>query len=335
MSLATADFLFAFPTVPLHILAESTDSDEVLGHSLSTMCLVAMSLTSFQIVISVTTMLALTVERYVSIVRPLKHRKWAQPHWVQTTIAIIWIYSAIFGALPLMGWNALHYYDPWAETYNGTEGMVPRCSFLIIHTGQYMGMLFLLHIFPACFIIPFLYIHMFWTIQKFVQRNRSLRQNHSNSGHDPPSTHHLSSRRSLRLLVVMVIYFVFSWLPVLIWYFIATNGFTYTYMTISIIENISIPSAYYQVAVNLGFANSAVNPYIYGLGNMNIRRTLIRMFKHDSKLHRAQINKESRRRSSQHFSPYYNGYSVTNGEIEDITDMNILNSNRMQATLHH
>jgi hypothetical protein len=92
VSLAVADFLFGFPTAPLHILAESLDGSVVRDSWLLNICLVANSLTSFQLIITMTMMMAITIERYICILHPLKHRKWAQPCYVGMVISILWIF---------------------------------------------------------------------------------------------------------------------------------------------------------------------------------------------------------------------------------------------------
>ena len=88
-----------------------------------------------------------------------------------------------------------------------------------------------------------------------------------------------TSRRSLRLLVVLTIYSIFSWTPNIIWFMVATKGFTLTHMTQELFQNIPIPMEYYEITASIGFASSAVNPYIYGLGNVRIRRAFLNMFR--------------------------------------------------------
>jgi len=77
--------------------------------------------------------------------------------------------------------------------------------------------------------------------------------------------------RALRVLTVLVGYFMFSWLPVVIWYSTLYRGFT--------IEDVRrldpvLPAWFYNVSITLAYGNSAVNPFLYGFGNRSIRRCL-------------------------------------------------------------
>lgn len=77
--------------------------------------------------------------------------------------------------------------------------------------------------------------------------------------------------RALRILTVLVGYFMFSWLPVVVWYSTLYRGFT--------IEDVRrmdpvLPAWFYNVSITLAYGNSAVNPFLYGFGNRSIRRCL-------------------------------------------------------------
>jgi len=287
VSLATADLVFGFPIVPIHIVAESAEGP-MFGLSLTSVCLVSMSLTSFQIATSVLSLFAITVERYLCILHPLKHRKWARPHSVAAIIGALWSYGLLIGAIPMMGWNAFQHYVPWESGGNSGGIPVPRCHFVIANTGQYIGFLFFVVLFPVYSAMPYLYWHMFWAVRQFISRRLSRNTHHvvtstdviaQQIGRREQSVRRRTNRRSLRLLVVLTIYSVFSWTPELIWYMAATRGFTLTHMNPERFQNIPISMLYYQIASNFGFASSALNPYIYGLGNVRIRRAVLNMFR--------------------------------------------------------
>ena len=295
-SLAVADFLFGFPAAPLYILAETLDGQVVGGDWLSRICLVAMSLTSFQVVITVAMVFVITLERYVCILHPLKHRKWwAEPFNVRLVIILLWLYASIFLLMPLAGWNALDHYNSDnnnnnnSNDSNSTENCTTftKCSVLTIQTGQYIATVFYVNIVPACITMPILYARMFRAVRQFLVRKASNGLTHHSSRRSRHQDSHdihreivrRVSRRSLRLLVVILVNFLCSWLLIFIWYVVATRGFTITYMTSARIDHIPIPVVFYDVAANLGYAHSALNPYIYGLGNVRIRKAFIRMVK--------------------------------------------------------
>jgi hypothetical protein len=55
-----------------------------------------------------------------------------------------------------------------------------------------------------------------------------------------------------------------------------------THVTEDHMKHLPIPVLFYEIAANLGFANSALNPYIYGLGNVRIRKAFLRMIRNCS-----------------------------------------------------
>ena len=68
-------------------------------------------------------------------------------------------------------------------------------------------------------------------------------------------------------------YFLFSWLGLVIWYAFLYKGFT---VTDARGLKPPLPHWFYTVAVTLAFGNSALNPFIYGLGNRSVRRSFLK-----------------------------------------------------------
>ena len=78
-----------------------------------------------------------------------------------------------------------------------------------------------------------------------------------------------------RILALLVGFFVLSWSPLVLWYFTLFRGFTIEYARD--VEPL-LPKWMYNVAVCLVFGNSAVNPFLYGLGNRSVRRAWLKTF---------------------------------------------------------
>jgi len=78
--------------------------------------------------------------------------------------------------------------------------------------------------------------------------------------------------RAMRVLVVLVGYFLVSWLPVVVWYCTLFRGFW--------VENARdvdplLPVWFYNISITLAYGNSAVNPFLYGFGNRSVRRCVL------------------------------------------------------------
>ena len=317
VSLAAADFLFAFPTIPFYIAARSAENS-LFGQPLSKVCVGTISAVSFEMTLTICTLLALTVERYMCILHPLKHRQWAQGHNVAYLIGFLWFWALFVGLLPLMGWNTLHLHNPWAQT-NTSDGRVEHCTALKVVSGPYVGLIYVFHILPVCVLLPVLYTRMFVAIRKFVAR-----KSHSSLDTDVDgdllaerettiaqkqrdAAVRRSSRRSLRLLLIMAVYAIFSWMPNFVWYAVATRGFTNKYMTSDMIKKIPLPIQVYNIACTLGLTNSAINPYIYGLGNVPIRKAFLKMIRH------CGIS-----RCQQYSTAKFDGFTKASSEINEL-----------------
>lgn len=274
ISLAAVDFLGGVITIPLHLVVETHDLREGTGM----LCLAVMSMTSFTIVGSVLTLLSVTIERYLAIVYPLKHRKWAHHGRINTIICLTWMYSILFGSLPLMGVNALHYHKETNVTSTGqihraansSEPTRFRCQFGAVLTGQYIGILFCVHVGTLSIALPFLYIHSFIKVRKFIERKGSSACYTDDEKRAIKISR--SHRKSLRLLIIMILYFLLSWIPMCVWYSVTTKGFTQTYFNFDVlIQDNQTLLALYQVSVLVAVANSVISPYLYGLGNIKTR----------------------------------------------------------------
>ena len=76
----------------------------------------------------------------------------------------------------------------------------------------------------------------------------------------------------MRVLVVVVGYFLVSWLPVVVWYCTLFRGFS-----VESARDVDplLPVWFYNVSITLAYGNSAVNPFLYGFGNRSIRRCVL------------------------------------------------------------
>ena len=96
------------------------------------------------------------------------------------------------------------------------------------------------------------------------------------------NTHHTTHKHqsgSRRFLCLMMLYFVISWFPTLIWYAVLLKGWSRTITMPEDFRQMPLPREFYYVAVCLGLATSAINPCMFGLTDQSIRMELINLLK--------------------------------------------------------
>ena len=64
-----------------------------------------------QVLVSCLMLLTIALERYISIVCPLKHHSMLNKRNAMLIIVICWIYGLVIGSLPLLGWNSIDVFN--------------------------------------------------------------------------------------------------------------------------------------------------------------------------------------------------------------------------------
>ena len=270
VALAVADFLMGFLAIPMHVLGEQ----QLLGGSRG--CLISMALTAAQIVVSVVMLFALSVERYLNLVHPFKHRKYLTRRRAILVIILGWVYALLFGLLPLFGWHTVEEYQERTQNLS-----IPKvCRFEFVLPGSYIAWLFLGHIIPAAIILPLLHYRVFRTAQNVLRRHADMSDHTrktSVSSEQGETLVHRTKRnlRPFKILVMMVLYFIISWVPLTIWETFVFKGFAIDNPYPGELFSTTLEQNGYYVAVVLAVMNSVVNPLFYGVGSRNIRNTFL------------------------------------------------------------
>ncbi len=274
MSLAGADLLFGMSGLSLFLVAQFflvTPQTEYI-------CLILNCIISFNVLISVLSLMLLMAERYVSIVYPLKHIILSRRRYVLAAITIVWVYSLIYATLPLFGVNNLHlhnyYYSKNETTLANSTLQNIHCQASVVMTKPYMIVLHVGHLVPSCIAFPVLMTHSIVKVRLFIRRRLSET---TATRHSCPEVTNKYNMRASQLIVILVTYFMLSWTPMVIWILSTTEGFTKDNWTVNEMNNTA--RIFYDCTVILGAMNSAVNPLIYGLGNVKIRHAVCQMFK--------------------------------------------------------
>ena len=102
VSLACSDLMVGVLIMPLGVV------NEMLGHWVfgNLVCLLWLVLDVLACTASILNLCLISVDRYCSITRPIKHAEWRQPSRVRLMICMVWGLSMVISVPPLFGWRS-------------------------------------------------------------------------------------------------------------------------------------------------------------------------------------------------------------------------------------
>ena len=234
-SLATSDLLIGLILIPteMTMLLLNLFENEYL-------CLFSMGTSVALLGASVFNMLAISVERFVSVAHPLRHRTKKTKTIVQITIPVLWVSVIIMGYLPLMGLN------------KHAPGKV--CMYKEVFLMEYIIAI------GSCFALC-----IFINIGFFVAVIRiALSQLRKVKNSSMDNNFFRISRKLTRTYVLMAVSatFIICWGPLSV---ISVVGLFYRWDSFS---------STVRWAFFAGFLNSGINWMIYGIRNPKFRRAI-------------------------------------------------------------
>lgn len=197
---------------------------------------------------SLTHVLAITVDRYLSVMQPLRYITLMTNQRVFLISGVLWMYSLILGSVPL-------YWNDWNQTQT--------CIFTEVLTPGYIVLL-LVHFLLIGLLILILYVRIFSVTRKLLKG--PLIQSTCLFNYDPNSQYRKKTR-SLLLYGIIVGFFCFLWLPFFVVVLIQMLWF----------NNWAIFQAG-RITTLLGLISSVINPVIYVVLNKPFRKTIKQMF---------------------------------------------------------
>lgn len=228
-SLATADLLAGMGLI-LNFVFQYVISSETI--SLITIGFLVASFTA-----SISSLLAITVDRYFSLYNALTYFSEKTVQYVHLMLVGTWGVSVLLGLLPVLGWNCLD--EP------------ASCS--IVHPLTRTNVMLLATSFFAIFILM---LTLYFKICKIVCHHAhqiALQQ------HFFTTSHYVATKKGISTLAIILGTFGASWLPFSIYCLVGRREYpqVYTYATL-------LPATY----------NSMINPIIYAYRNTEIQRSI-------------------------------------------------------------
>ncbi|XP_053180910.1 opsin 4xb [Scomber japonicus] len=251
MNLAVSDFLMAFTQSPIFFI-NCIYKDWVFGEMGCKMYAFCGALFG---IASMINLLAISIDRYVVITKPLQAIHWSSKRRTTLAIVMVWLYSLAWSLAPLVGWSS---YIP--------EGLMTSCTWdyvtYTLANRSYTMMLCCFVFFIPLGIISYCYVFMFLAIRNTTREVEKLGTQVRKST--------LIQQKSIRsewklakIAFVVIVVYVLSWSP-------------YACVTlISWAGHANILSPYSKaVPAIIAKASTIYNPFIYAIIHNKYRKTL-------------------------------------------------------------
>ncbi|XP_070555433.1 orexin/Hypocretin receptor type 1-like [Ptychodera flava] len=262
VNLAVADLLVAIFCVPIQ-LGYDIYTNWIYGN---TMCKLTGFFQGTSVSISILTLTAMSIERYLAIKHPMRARSISKVNLIRKVIFVIWFSSLSFASPVLYAKNVEHFNLLGKDIYSCKETW-PN------NTSSTYGMV----LFIFLYVLPSIMIFTTYTLigkrlcteeVQITQSATNLPYNHQNRNHRYYATSVLRGRRKIaRMLLIVAILFVICWLPynvLQVWKDFHHGDTTQ--------NNVQIAISLLPFATLLGHANSALNPIIYSFLHKSFRK---------------------------------------------------------------
>ncbi|KAM8829038.1 opsin 4xa isoform 2-T3 [Spinachia spinachia] len=251
MNLAVSDFLMAITQSPIFFV-NSLYKGWIFGE---TGCKIYAFCGALFGITSMINLLAISLDRYIVITKPLQAIRWTSRRRTCLSIALVWLYSLAWSLAPLLGWSS---YIP--------EGLMTSCTWDYVTSTpankSYTLMLCCFVFFIPLGIISYCYLCMFLAIRQasrdveklgYQVRKSTLIQQQSIK----------TEWKLAKIAFVVIIVFVLSWSPYACVTLIAWAGYA------------SILSPYSKaVPAVIAKASAIYNPFIYAIIHSKYRDTM-------------------------------------------------------------
>nr|XP_057927456.1 opsin 4xb isoform X2 [Doryrhamphus excisus] len=255
MNLAVSDFLMAFTQSPIFFI-NCLYKEWVFGEMGCKMYAFCGALFG---IASMINLLAISIDRYLVITKPLKVIHWSSKRRTTLAIVMVWLYSLAWSLAPLVGWSS---YIP--------EGLMTSCTWdyitYTVANRSYTMMLCCFVFFIPLLIIFYCYLFMFLAVRETsrevdrlgtqVRKSTLIKQKSIKS-----------EWKLAKIAFVVIVVYVLSWSPYACVTLISWSGHA----------NILSPYSKAVPAI-IAKASTIYNPIIYAIIHNKYRMTLAEKF---------------------------------------------------------
>lgn len=246
-SLAVCDLIIGLVLMPLIVVSNTLGPAVQNGLDY---CHVTISVAIMLMFNSVANLGAVTFDRFLAVVVPLRYKSIMTKRVIVPIIAFVWIFSTVFGFIPFMGWRTVVKLKPGSGLFCQVPLNLAPGYIITVCVVGFLPSIFVLVAYLKIFQTAYLHeVRIAAAINSVLRNQTELKLNM------------IKEMKAAKMVALVLGAFIISWAPL------------YIIMIVDIAMKNAVNSYIYAGGVIFATLNSALNPVIYASMNSEFRDT--------------------------------------------------------------